>query len=637
MKYTDILAYLVGFLPVLSFAGGLLLNAFTRGEVSRKYVPFMTTFLIGSTAVCAWILGYKLFFCGESVIHLTLFPWISGNGYEINWSIMIDHLSVSMLFLISTVSFFVHLYSIEYMHEEPGLQRFMINISFFTFAMIMLVTSDNLLQLFFGWEGVGVASYLLIGFFHTKLSANLASIKAFLVNRVADVFMICGIALIFYHFGSINFSDFLNVEKISLLDANLVNLICGVLFVGCMGKSAQIILHVWLPDAMEGPTPVSALIHAATMVTAGVFLLCRCAILYDASPLVRDFILYIGAFTALFAASCAIVQTDIKKIIAYSTCSQLGYMFMACGAQFYTGGMSHLITHGFFKALLFLCAGSVIHGMHHEQNIFNMGGLKSKMPITFFAMMIGTIAICGVPPFAGFYSKDAIIESLGLLNTFSGRFSFYVGNIVAFLTCFYSFRLMYKVFFGAKSESAQHAHESGLKILIPLCILTIFATISGHFLMHIAHFESGSGNFLLNSVQSSMNRRVLEYLSDHAADYTTIILVFFGFILATICYILKPKFPNLCLRHVNFLYQCCMNKWYFDELYGVIFVKPYVKISNYLGNVFDFGMLDRILVDVPAKSAYNISQKTSFMQSGEIHKYAFITFACVIAIILIIM
>lgn len=634
-SYLHNLASGILILPMLSFICGLVLQIIFPQDRVNKYISISTTCLILCTAICSWILNYALLFQSAESFNIQLFPWITLDNYNVYWSISINSISSLMLTLIATVSFFVHLYSIEYMHEEKDISRFMINISFFTFAMIMLVTSDNLLQLFFGWEGVGVASYLLIGFYHKKHSANIASMKAFIVNRIADMFMIFGIGLIFYHFKTINFSEFLNYDTISQIDQNIIDLICISLFIGCMGKSAQIILHTWLPDAMEGPTPVSALIHAATMVTAGVFLVCKCAILFDASTFTREIILYVGAITALFGASCALVQNDIKKIIAYSTCSQLGYMFMACGAQFYTGSIMHLLTHGFFKALLFLCAGSVIHGLHHEQDIRNMGGIRKKMPITFFAIIIGTVAISGIPPFAGYYSKDSIIESLSLINTFGGHFSHFIADFVAYLTCFYSFRLIYIVFFGDYKGHCDHISESKINILTPLILLGILSTISGYFMINFVGFKNYEYNTILSEIGSIGNTAILTNLATYNTNHLTLLFVIFGFITATIFYISKPSVPKIITTKFNCIYNILLKKWHFDEIYNIIFVKNYIKISNYLASVFDFGILNHTLVIFPSKKIFDLSFKTRIMQSGSINLYTTITIVTIIGLIVI--
>ncbi|MFZ9470461.1 MAG: NADH-quinone oxidoreductase subunit L, partial [Rickettsiales bacterium] len=470
------LTKLIIFLPLIGFlVSGLSSRIFANHDSNHhtkadKFAQYFTTFLMFASAISAGILFYE-FNQNRQISTEIIFPFIHSGNFVANWEIHVDALSVVMFVVVTFVSSLVHLYSIGYMHEDKSIARFMSYLSLFTFFMLALVSSANFVQLFFGWEGVGVASYLLIGFWFKKDSANRASMKAFIANRVGDLGLILAIALIYLNFGSLNYNDvFYNIcnhsgDRFYMLGTEFLTIdtICILLFIGAMGKSAQIGLHVWLADAMEGPTPVSALIHAATMVTAGVFLVARCSPLFELSPIALDLVVIVGATTAIFSASIALTQNDIKRIIAYSTCSQLGYMFFACGVSAYSGAIFHLATHAFFKALLFLSAGSVIHAMHHEQDIQKMGGLWKKIPFTYAMMWIGSLALAGFPPFAGYYSKDVILETAYIAHSPLGNFAYAVGIITAFLTTFYSWRLIFLTFHGktrADNHTYSHAHES---------------------------------------------------------------------------------------------------------------------------------------------------------------------------------
>ncbi|QED23853.1 NADH-quinone oxidoreductase subunit L [Candidatus Deianiraea vastatrix] len=618
-------------LPAISSVLCLLINKI-ECKKSTQIIAFLSSTLIGISAIISLYIAYRIFFAREVFEYYHAFDWILLGKSYVSFGASITKISSLMVTLITFVSCLVHIYSTKYMHEEKY-ERFMINISFFTFCMICLVLSSNFLQLFFGWEGVGVASYLLINYYHRKNSANLASMKAFLTNRVADVFMIFGISMLLRDFGSLNFAQILSLENITQNTYQIgiftnIDVICMTLFMGAMGKSAQIFLHIWLPDAMEGPTPVSALIHAATMVTAGVFMLCKCAVLFDNSPLTMNFITIIGSITAIFAASVAILQTDIKKIIAYSTCSQLGYMFMACGLGLYSGGFFHLLTHGFFKALLFLCAGSVILGMHHEQNIFHMGrDLYKKMPITCFAMIIGTLAICGIPPFAGFYSKDAILHAAATRGDFIASFAYICGNIVVFMTSFYSFRLIYVVFFGQK-DAHHEAHESNIQILAPLFILAILSVISGHFLENVLHILRS------DIIISENNAKIAELMEKNHESHLPLVISLFAISLASFLYLYKTDIPARIYSFLGKFTKFFENKWYFDELYSEIFVKPYIKIADYMGLKFDL-MVNKVIVSNQADCVLNISNKTKRIQSGCINYYLIISVVTVIFMILL--
>ena len=545
---------------------------------------------------------------------------------------LIDPLSAVMLVVVTSVSALVHIYSIGYMSHDPHKPRFMAYLSLFTFAMLMLVTSDNFIQLFFGWEGVGLCSYFLIGFWFKKESANAAAIKAFVVNRVGDFGFALGIFLIFYLFGTVNYSEVFQ-QIPTVVDKNLsflgfevkaIDLVCLLLFIGAMGKSAQILLHTWLPDAMEGPTPVSALIHAATMVTAGVFLVVRCSPIYEYSPLILNFITIVGMTTAFFAATVALVQTDIKKIIAYSTCSQLGYMFFAAGVGAYNVAMFHLFTHAFFKALLFLGSGSVIHAFKDEQNINNMGGVWKKLPYTYALMIIGTLALTGFPFLSGFYSKDAIIEFAYLKGNTTGYYAAGIGIITAFLTSIYSWRLIFKTFHGEynnKEIKIEETHESPLVMLVPLFILSIGAVFAG-FLFKGLFIGHGENLFWAESI------KFLEPLStEHPPLWFLLLtpcLVLLSIPIAYYLFVKNKELPNSIASMNKPLYNFLVNKWYFDELYDVLFIKSSKKLGLFLWKFCDGTIIDGFGPDGISSFIKKCSIKATKFQSGFIYQYAFV-------------
>ena len=537
-----------------------------------------------------------------------------------------------MLVVVTLVSSLVHLYSIGYMSHDPNKPRFMAYLSLFTFAMLMLVVSDNFLQLFFGWEGVGLCSYLLIGFWYKKNSANNAAIKAFLVNRVGDFGLAIGIFLIFNYFGTLNYDEvFAKVAEQSIkeinflgLNVNLITLISLSLFIGAMGKSAQFLFHTWLPDAMEGPTPVSALIHAATMVTAGVFLVVRCSPIFEYSQVALNFIAVIGMITAVFAASIALVQNDIKKIIAYSTCSQLGYMFFAAGVGAYHVAIFHLFTHAFFKALLFLGAGSVIHAFKNEQDIRKMGGVWKKIPYTWVLMLIGTLALTGFPLLSGFYSKDAIIEFAYFKNSSIGYYAMTVGIVTAFLTAIYSWRLFFKTFHGKYNNldlSIEKTHESPMVMLIPLIFLALGALFAGY-----AFKELMIGHQYLDFWKKSIFFiKEIEHL--HLPLwllFSTPVLVIIAIPLSYYLYIKNTDILSGVRKLNEPLYNFLLNKWYFDELYEVIFVKPLKLIGSFLWKKGDQNTIDRYGPDGFSKIIKYLSNKAVKFQSGYIYDYAFV-------------
>ena len=618
--------YAILFLPLIGSLLGYL------GKSVTKYFSEITTSLFVSISA---ILSIFVFWKGiENNIYgnYKIFEWITSGDFTANWSINIDPLSSVMLVVVTFVSALVHIYSIGYMSHDPHKPRFMSYLSLFTFSMLALVVSDNFLQLFFGWEGVGLCSYLLIGFWYKKETANNAAIKAFIVNRIGDFGLAIAIFLIFFFFGTINFNETFQAtsqfaeKKLVFFgfELNLITLICIFLFIGAMGKSAQFLLHTWLPDAMEGPTPVSALIHAATMVTAGVFLVVRCSPMFEYSQVALNLVTIIGMITAVFAASVALVQNDIKKIVAYSTCSQLGYMFFATGIGAYHVAMFHLFTHAFFKALLFLGAGSVIHAFNNEQDIRNMGGVRKKLPFTYVLMLIGTLALTGFPFLSGFYSKDAIIEFAFLKDSYLGNYAATIGIITAFLTSIYSWRLFFKTFHGPynnKKISINHTYESPLIMLIPLILLSIGAIFSGYFFKStfIGHQSNDfwqSSIFFLNEIKHEAIP-IWFLLITPILVTITIPLTFYLFIKNT--KVLKD-FKNTNTPLYNFL----LNKWYIDELYDKIFVNPAKKIGSFFWKRGDIGIIDKFGPDGISKLVKIISNKTGKLQTGFIYDYAFV-------------
>ncbi len=618
--------YAILFLPLL----GSFIGYFGR-SLSKYFSEIITSFFVCVSA----LLSILVFWNGvQNNIYgnYKIFEWVSSGNFSANWSIYVDPLSSVMLVVVTFVSALVHIYSIGYMSHDPHKPRFMSYLSLFTFSMLALVVSDNFLQLFFGWEGVGLCSYLLIGFWYKKDTANNAAIKAFIVNRIGDFGLAIAIFLIFFFFGTINFEEVFQVstqyidKKLTFFgfESNLITLICIFLFIGAMGKSAQFLLHTWLPDAMEGPTPVSALIHAATMVTAGVFLVVRCSPIFEYSEVALNLIAIVGIMTAVFAASVALVQNDIKKIVAYSTCSQLGYMFFAAGVGAYHVAMFHLFTHAFFKALLFLGAGSVIHAFHDDQDIRNMGGVRKKLPYTYFFMLVGTLALTGFPFLSGFYSKDAIIEFAYLKNSPIGNYVASVGILTAFLTAIYSWRLFFKAFHGSynnKKISINETHESPMIMLIPLLFLSVGAIFSGYFFKNI--FIGHNSNdfwqasiFFLNEIKHESVP--LWFL------LITPVLVLIAIPLSFYFYVLNPKILEDFKKTNLPLYNFLLNKWYIDELYEKFFVKPTKKIGSFFWKKGDVGIIDKFGPDGISKLIKIISNKTGRLQTGFIYDYAFV-------------
>ena len=646
------------------------------GETAAQYV---TTGLLFLAAFLSWVVFLTH---GSETEQIHILNFIQSGSLDTSWSIRLDRLTSTMLIVVTTVSALVHLYSFGYMahdenfgHDQNYKARFFAYLSFFTFAMLMLVTSDNLVQMFFGWEGVGVASYLLIGFYWKKQSAGAAAIKAFVVNRVGDFGFALGIFALFMLTDSINF-DVIFASGAELAETNIrflwsdwnaANLIAFLLFVGAMGKSAQLILHTWLPDAMEGPTPVSALIHAATMVTAGVFLVCRMSPIMEFAPETMAFVTFLGATTAFFAATVGLVQNDIKRVIAYSTCSQLGYMFVAAGVGVYSVAMFHLFTHAFFKAMLFLGAGSVIHGMHHEQDMRNYGGLRKKLPYTFWAMMIGTLAITGVGiplsgyiGFAGFASKDAMIESAFAAGN---GYAFWTLVVAALFTSFYSWRLIFLTFYGkprGDMHTHEHAHESPKVMLIPLGVLAMGAIFAGAIWYSSffgktnevvkffgGHYEEPAKELAKEVAENNPKASKLKYVMAgepgeaaiymkpentilHEAHYvptwvklSPFVSMLLGFVIALWFYIWDPSMPRKVAESQRPLYLFLLNKWYFDEIYDFLIVKPAQKLGTFLWKRGDGSVIDGFLNGVAMGIVPFFTKLAGRAQSGYIFTYAF--------------
>ena len=600
-------------------------------RIAHYVAMLFTTGSVIAACVLGWIIFISLNTGALSAFNNDWFSWITVANWQVTFGTLIDKLSATMLIVVTTVSACVHVYSVGYMHEDPSRRRFFIYLSAFTFAMLMLVTAPNLIQMFLGWEGVGVCSYLLIGFWHEKATANAAAIKAFIVNRVADAAMLMGLFTLLQTFGSLTYADFLPraAEFASQSAANqmTINLMALFIFIGAMGKSAQFGLHTWLPDAMEGPTPVSALIHAATMVTAGVFLLCRLSPLYEAAPQILHIVGWVGAITAIFAATVGLTQTDIKRVIAYSTCSQLGYMFFAIGVSAYPAAMFHLTTHAFFKALLFLGAGSVIHGMHHEQNIFKMGGLRIALPITYALMWLGSLALAGIPPFAGFFSKDLILESAYAAPNGAGLPLYAIGTLAALLTAIYGFRIIFMAFHGSlshaghdhhhddahalpakakgKKATTQHIqdepdhshdshqpHESPWIMLIPMFPLALGAVLAGYFLRHMGTLEWWQGAIVISPLHTALEGS--ENISEFA-KLLPLILAVCGIGTSYYIFANHRDIARKAAHTFTLAYAISLNKWYIDELYNFMWVKPTAALARALALYGDKYTIDGTL------------------------------------------
>jgi len=637
----DLAIKLIVFLPLVAAA---IAGLFCRVIGARPAQVITSAALLIAAALSIFVF-VKIGFGTEKLIVLKLFSWMESGTLDIAWALRVDTLTAVMLIVVTVVSSMVHVYSIGYMADDPSIPRFMSYLSLFTFFMLMLVTSDNLVQLFFGWEGVGLASYLLIGFWYDKPSANNAAMKAFIVNRVGDFGFALGIAAVWMLSGSVGFEEIfakapqMAQMRIQFLGMDLPALetACLLLFIGAMGKSAQLGLHTWLPDAMEGPTPVSALIHAATMVTAGVFMVCRLSPLFELAPTVSMIVTIVGAATAFFAATVGMTQFDIKRVVAYSTCSQLGYMFFACGVGGYSAAMFHLTTHAFFKALLFLGSGSVINCLHHEQDMRKMGGVKEKAPQTFLLMWVGTLALSGIGipfifgtglGFAGFYSKDIMLESAFGVHTTVGVIAYWLGVIAALMTAFYSTRLMFMTFYGkyrGDHHTWDHAHESPVVMLIPLYVLGIGAAFSGlvGYDWFVGHDWSA---FWGNSLAVKATEEVLHHAHEVPVWVKLAPLVFalVGISIAYYFYIVRTDMPARTVKRFPGLHALFYNKWYFDELYDAVFVKPSLAIGRFLWKKGDGATIDGLGPDNVAARAQDMAGILMRFQSGYLYHYAFV-------------
>ncbi|MDE2134979.1 MAG: NADH-quinone oxidoreductase subunit L [Alphaproteobacteria bacterium] len=638
------------FLPIAASAIAGLLGRF----IGARLCELVTTVALFVSAAFSIFAFYDVAILGNSHV-VPLWQWIASGDFEVNWTIRVDTLTAVMLVVVTGVSSLVHLYSIGYMRDDPGRPRFFSFLSFFTFAMLMLVTANNFLQVFFGWEGVGLASYLLIGFWYKKPSANEAALKAFVVNRVGDFGFMLGILAIFLVFKTLDFDAVFAAApamagKTFLFagyNVDILTTICLLLFMGAMGKSAQLGLHTWLPDAMEGPTPVSALIHAATMVTAGVFLVCRASPLYEHAPVALGFVTFIGASTAFMAASIGLFQNDIKRVIAYSTCSQLGYMFAAAGVSAYGAAMFHLFTHAFFKALLFLAAGSVITAMHHEQDMRKMGGLAKALPFTWAMMLIGNLALTGfgIPLLgigtAGFYSKDGIINAAYLAGTPIATYAFVLTVAAALMTSFYSWRQFLMTFHGKyRGDEGHHGHGHGVKLedvhespltmLVPLAVLALGALIAGAIFAHL-YIGADSGGFWRGAVAAAYGHAGVRELPLWV-ELAPFVVTLIGFAIAFYYYILNPELPAQMAARKGMLYTFVYNKWYFDELYAFLFVRPAMRLGRFLWKFGDGVTIDGLGPDGVAARVMDAARGAIRLQSGYVYHYAFAMLIGVVAL-----
>ncbi|WP_455482488.1 NADH-quinone oxidoreductase subunit L [Bartonella sp. B35(2025)] len=643
--------YTIVFLPLLGF----LIAAIGGKTIGARASELVTCSFMVIVATLSWVAFFNIAIGSFSEVDIPILRWVVIGNLSFHWALYIDTLTAVMLVVVNSVSALVHIYSIGYMHHDPSRSRFFSYLSLFTFMMLMLVTANNLIQMFFGWEGVGVASYLLIGFWFQKDSANKAAMKAFVVNRVGDFGFLLGIFSIFILFQSVNFSSIFEkaadnnfAQSMTFFNCQLdgqtaITITCLLLFIGAMGKSAQFLLHTWLPDAMEGPTPVSALIHAATMVTAGVFMVARLSPIFELAPIALTVIIIVGATTAFFAATVGMVQNDIKRVIAYSTCSQLGYMFVALGVGAYGAAIFHLFTHAFFKALLFLGAGSVIHAVSDEQDMRKMGGLYKHIKITYWMMIIGTIALTGVGipgtffGTAGFFSKDAIIESAFISHNIASGYAFWLLVFAALLTSFYSWRLVFMTFHGksrATVDVMHHIHESAAIMLIPLFILSIGALFAGmvfqpYFFGSLydvfwkGALFTGSHNHILHEVHSVPNW----------VKWAPFIVMIIGFSLAYLFYISFPSIPKKISKLMPTVYRFLYHKWYFDELYNALFVRSSFRIGYFLWKVGDGKIIDGLGPNGIAAHVVGITNKVIRMQTGYLYHYAFVMLIGVAALI----
>ncbi|UCH74652.1 MAG: NADH-quinone oxidoreductase subunit L [Rhodospirillales bacterium] len=628
---------LIVFLPLLGAALAGLFGRFLGDSASQA----ITCGLLIVSALLSWIVFFDVAVMGNLADPVDLATWMRVGSFDFEWMLRADQLTAVMLIVVTTVSAVVHVYSVGYMHHDPSKPRFFSYLSLFTFFMLMLVTSDNLIQLFFGWEGVGLCSYLLIGFWYDRPSANAAAIKAFIVNRVGDFGFALGIFATYVLFDSIRFDEIFSAVpdradatlKFLSWEAPAITTICLLLFIGAMGKSAQILLHTWLPDAMEGPTPVSALIHAATMVTAGVFMVARLSPIFEYSEVALAVVTVVGAATAFITATIGLTQNDIKRVVAYSTCSQLGYMFFAAGVSAYSAGIFHLMTHGFFKALLFLGAGSVIHAMSDEQDMRNMGGLRKKIPVTYWFMWIGSLALMGIGipglpiGFAGFFSKDIILEAAYGAHSWVGMFAFWAGILAAFMTALYSARLMFLTFHGAPrcdEETFAHAHESPKVMLLPLVVLVLGSIFAGG--LGYSYFVGGGMEaFWGESIVVLEGHNTIE-AAHHVPFWVKalpLVVAALGIFVAWVMYIQWPALAAILARALRPLYLLSYNKWYFDEIYDALFLRPAFYLGRGLWKSGDGAVIDGVGPDGLADLTQRISRRASALQSGYVYHYAF--------------
>jgi len=638
-------------IPLMPLAGAILAGLF-RNQVGRVGSHSVTILGVAlSFVLSAWLLMQQINGTLDTV-NISIYTWMIADGVRFQVGFLIDHLTTLMMCVVTFVSLMVHIYTIGYMRDDPGYQRFFSYIALFTFSMLMLVMSNNFLQLFFGWEAVGVVSYLLIGFWFNKESAIKANLKAFLVNRVGDFGFLLGIAAVLMTFGTLDYAEVFSAasgaidQTISIpggIEWNMLTFICVCLFIGAMGKSAQAPLHVWLPDSMEGPTPISALIHAATMVTAGIFMVARMSPLFELSDAALSFVMLTGAFTALFMGLIGIVQNDVKRVIAYSTLSQLGYMTVALGASAYSAAIFHLMTHAFFKALLFLGAGSVIIAMHHEQDIRHMGGLRKYMPITWITAWVGTLALVGFPFFSGFYSKDAIIEAVAESQRWGSGVAYFAIAAGVLVTAIYSFRLLYLTFHGKERfevvddagdhpPSGQLAHaprESSLVIIIPLILLAIPSVIIGWMTIEPVLF----GGWLDDSIFVLDKNNVLGELGEHFHGATAMAthalstlpfwLMITGLAISTLIYLLRPSIADTIKNRMATIYRVLDNKYYFDEFYQKVFANGSVKLGQNLWSKADAGFIDHGIVNGSARVIEWLASRIRRWQTGYLYDYAF--------------
>jgi NADH-quinone oxidoreductase subunit L len=634
------LAVLVVFLPLLAAA----IAGFFGRAIGDRGSQIITCGALCLSAVFGILLFREIM--AQSSPHIqTLATWIAAGGVDVSWSLRLDTLSGVMILVVTIVSAMVHIYSIGYMAHDPSIPRFMAYLSLFTFFMLMLVTANDFVQMFFGWEGVGLASYLLIGFWYDRATADAAAIKAFVVNRVGDFGFALGIFAVFVIFGSLDFdtvfgkapSETQTVMNFLGWQVPSLTLACILLFIGAMGKSAQLGLHTWLPDAMEGPTPVSALIHAATMVTAGVYMVARLSPMFEYAPAALAVVGVIGGTTCMFAATIGMAQNDIKRVIAYSTCSQLGYMFFAAGVSAYGAAIFHLFTHAFFKSLLFLCAGSVIHAMSGEQDMRRMGGLWNKIPTTYVLMWIGSLSLAGIPFFSGFYSKDAILSAAWASGTAVGRYSFTLGTFTALLTAFYSWRLLIMTFHGtsrADHETQHHIHESPRVMLAPLFVLAAGAAFAGYaaekYAVGMGRVEFWKGAILLlpshDALTAAENNPLL-------IDYLPLTAGLTGIAVAYFCYVVRPTLPAATAMRFRALYLFLLNKWYFDELYDRVFVRTAFSLGDGLWKTGDGKIIDGLGPDGIAATTRELAREASRLQTGYVYHYAFAMLIGVVALV----